>query len=51
MRTMRQPTATTQTKGSNDRNAETVHAIAQTASALEPGAEIVRRKNAKGTAK
>eukprot|EP00439_Symbiodinium_sp_Y106_P040198 s3398_g4.t3 len=35
--------------GSNDRNVAT--ALAQTANALEPGAEIVLRKNAKGTVK
>ena len=39
-----------QAKGSNDRNALAT-ALAQTANALEPGAEIVLRKNAKGTVK
>ncbi|CAE7247920.1 yqkD [Symbiodinium sp. CCMP2592] len=41
--------APSQAKGSNDRNVAT--ALAQTANALEPGAEIVLRKNAKGTVK
>ena len=34
-----------------DRTAATMKAIAQTANALEPGAEIVMRKKAKGTMK
>ena len=41
--------APSQAKGSNDGNVAT--ALAQTANALEPGAEIVLRKNAKGTVK
>ena len=40
-----------QLKGSNDRTPTNVLAIALTANALEPGAEIVFRKNVKGTVK
>ena len=41
----------TKAKGSDERNSVNVLAIAQIANALEPAAEIVLRKNAKGTVK
>ena len=41
----------TKVEGTNERTPANVVAIAQTANALEPGAEILVRKNAKGTVK
>ena len=41
----------TKAKGTNDRTPANVLTIAQTANALEPGAEIVIRKNVKGIVK